>query len=132
MLLSISVSCPNITWLISGRELSGQQNTWLTNILILIVNPFKNGAAVIPLCRAFLSFKSTYFEGVDNPSLIPASNVALQILPADMVATKEGLIMRGLEFTTFVRRLYDKCQVMETNTSKTNAKPPVYPMKQTS
>jgi hypothetical protein len=86
-----------------------------------MVNPFANGSAVIPLCRAFLSFKSAYIEGVDNPSLIPASNVALQLVPVGMVARKEGVVMRGLEFQSFLRGLYDRCEVME-NTVATNPK----------
>ena len=84
-----------------------------------MVNPFTTGSAVIPLCRAFLSFKSTYFEGADNPSLIPASNVALQIVPVGMVAKKEGVIMRGLEFQSFLRGLYDRCDVMDTPSKST-------------
>jgi len=110
--------------LISGRGLSTLPNTWLTNILILMVNPFSNGSAIIPLCRAFLSFKSAFFEGVDNPALIPSSNVALQIVPVSMVARKESVLMRGLEFHSFLRCLYDRCEVME-NTVVTNAKPTV-------
>jgi hypothetical protein len=110
--------------LILGRGLSTLPNTWLTNILILMVNPFSYGSAIIPLCRAFLSFKSAFFEGVDNPALIPSSNVALQILPVSMVARKEGVLMRGLEFHSFLRCLYDRCEVME-NTVVTNAKPTV-------
>ena len=86
-----------------------------------MVNPFSNGSAIIPLCRAFLSFKSAFFEGVDNPALIPSSNVALQIVPVSVVAKKEGVVMRGLEFHSFLRCLYDRCEVME-NTNITNAK----------
>lgn len=89
-----------------------------------MINPFTNGSAVIPLCRAFLSFKTAYFKGVDNPALIPASNVALQIVPVGMVARKEGVLMRGLEFQAFLRGLYDRCEVME-NTAATNTKPAV-------
>lgn len=85
------------------------------------MNPFAGGAAVIPLCRAFLSFKSLYFEVVDNPALIPANNVALQILPVSMVAQKEGIVMRSAGFHTFLRRLYDRCEVME-NTPATTTK----------
>lgn len=89
-----------------------------------MVNPFSNGSAVIPLCRAFLSFKSAFYQGVDNPSLIPASNVALQIVPVGMVARQEGVVMRGLEFYSFLRRLYDRCDLMENtgNTGTTNPK----------
>jgi hypothetical protein len=90
--------------------------------MLLVVNPFSSGSAIIPLCRAFLTFKSAYFEGVDKPSLIPASNVALQIVPVGLVARKEGVVMRGLEFPAFLRRLYDRCEVME-NTATTNSKP---------
>ena len=117
--------------LTSGRGCSKLPNAWLKNILILIINPFSNGAAVIPLCRAFLSFKATFFQGVDNPSLIPASNVALQIVPVGMVARKEGVVMRGLEFHSFLRRLYDRCEVMESpgNTGTTNPKLAVQPTK---
>ena len=96
-------------------------NTWLKNILVLIVNPFAGGSAIIPLCRAFLSFRSVYFEGVDNPSLIPSNNVALQIMPVSMVAQKEGVVMRGPDFHSFLRRLYDRCEVME-NAQETTTK----------
>ena len=88
-------------------------NSWLKNIVLLVVNPFASGSAVIPLCRAFLSFKTAFFEGVDNPSLVPPSNVALQIVPVAMVVQKEGVVMRGLEFHSFLRGLYDRCEVME-------------------
>src|SRR5271170_7343881 len=114
----------DLSLLILGRELSTLPNSWLKNILLLMVNPFTSGSAVIPLCRAFLSFKSAYFEGVDNPALIPASNVALQIVPVGMVARKEGVLMRGLEFHSFLRGLYDRCEVME-NSAVTNTKPAV-------
>src|SRR5947207_29545 len=110
-----------MTLLTSGRGLATLKDNWLKNILILMVNPFANGSAVVPLCRAFLSFKSAYFEGADNPSLIPESNVALQIVPVGMVAKKEGVVMRGLEFQAFLRGLYDRCEVME-NTQATNTK----------
>ena len=87
--------------------------------MILIVNPFAGGSAIIPLCRAFLSFRSVYFEGVDNPALIPSNNVALQIMPVSMVAQREGVVMRGSDFHTFLRRLYDRCEVMENAPSTT-------------
>lgn len=61
---------------------------------------------------------------LDNPALIPSSNVALQIVPVDLVARKEGVVMRGLEFHSFLRVLYDRCEVME-NTVSTNPKPAV-------
>lgn len=61
----------------------------------------------------------------DNPSLIPASNVALQIVPVSMVAQKEGVVMRGPDFHTFLRSLYDRCEVME-NTAATATKTAVY------
>jgi hypothetical protein len=111
--------------LTSGRGLATLKDSWLKNILILMVNPFTNGSVVIPLCRAFLSFKSTYFEGADNPALIPASNVALQIVPVGMVAKKEGVVMRGLEFQSFLRGLYDRCEVMEKTPAKVT-KPAVF------
>jgi hypothetical protein len=99
-------------------------NSWLKNILVLIVNPFSIGSAVVPLCKAFLGFKNAYFAGVDNPATIPTSHVALQIVPVKMIAGKEGLLMRGLEFQSFMRRLYDLCEVMESTTT-TNPKPTV-------
>ena len=89
-----------------------------------MVNPFSSSSAVISLCKAFLSFKSAYAEVLDNPALIPSSNVALQIVPVDLVARKEGVVMRGLEFHSFLRVLYDRCEVME-NTVSTNPKPAV-------
>jgi hypothetical protein len=110
--------------LISGRGLSTLQNTWLKNILVLIVNPFMNVSAIIPLCRAFLNFKSTYFEGTDSPALIPECNVALQIVPVGMVAKKEGIVVRGLEFQAFLRGLYDRCEATE-NSNANSAKPAV-------
>ena len=124
MPLSTLVSLPSKVLLISGRGLSTLQNTWLKNILVLIVNPFTNVSAIIPLCRAFLNFKSTYFEGTDSPALIPASNVALQIVPVGMVAKKEGIVVRGLEFQAFLRGLYDRCEVTENNNAH-NPKPAV-------
>jgi len=121
MPLSVSV-WRTFNLLTSGRGLSTLPNTWLKNILLLVVNPFPSASAVIPLCRAFLTFKAAYFEGVDKPSLIPASNVALQIVPVGLVTRKEGVVMRGLEFPAFLRRLYDRCEVME-NTTVTNTYP---------
>jgi len=110
--------------LMIAHGLSKFPNTWLKNILVLMVNPFSNGSAVIPLCRAFLGFKTAYFAGVDNPATVPTSHVALQIVPVKMIASKEGILMRGLEFQSFMRRLYDLCEVMEA-TPTTNPKPTV-------
>jgi hypothetical protein len=98
--------------LISGRGMSSVSDKWLQNILILMVNPFGSRSVIVPFCRAFLGFKSAYSEGADNPALIPESNLALQIIPASMIARKEGIITRGLEFQTLVRTLYDRCGVM--------------------
>ena len=94
-------------------------NSWLKNIVLLVVNPFPSGSALIPLCRAFLSFKNAFFEGMDNPALVPPSNVALQLVPVSMVAQKEGVVIRGLEFHSFLRRLYDRCEVMENTVATT-------------
>jgi hypothetical protein len=77
-----------------------------------MLNPFGNKSVIVPFCRAFLSFKSAFSEGADNPALIPESNLALQIIPASMIAKKEGILTRGLEFQALVRALYDRCGVM--------------------
>jgi len=34
-------------------------------------------------------------------------------MPVSMVAQKEGVVMRGPDFHSFLRRLYDRCEVME-------------------
>ena len=77
-----------------------------------MVNPFPSQSVIIPFCRAFMSFKSAYSEGADNPALIPESNLALQIIPASLIANTEGVITRGTEFPTLIRALYDRCGVM--------------------
>ena len=93
--------------------------------MILMINPFASRSVLVPFCRSFLSFKSAYIEGADNPALIPESNLALQIIPASMIVQKEGIITRGLEFQALIRTLYDRCGVME-HLQTENPKPTVF------
>jgi MID domain of medPIWI len=110
-----------------ARGISSASDKWLENVLIIMVNPFCNQSIIIPFCRAFLNFKSTYHQVADNPALVPDSNLALQILPASLLATKEGIITQGLQFQLLVRTLYDRCTVSATSIKKSENKADIKP-----
>lgn len=74
-----------------------------------IVNPFRDEAAIIDICTAFLCLFRKYVLYVDKHAVRP-NEVALQIIPLDFIASSTSLVMPSQrEYLNLAFEVYSRC-----------------------
>jgi len=97
------------------------------NIVIYMINPFKEAAAIHDLCACFLALIHTYYAAVAHVQKKKSvnSSLVLQIVPIDSVVTFEAPVFLDPSSTAkLAREVYDRCPVIIDCSDKTDLRIP--------
>ncbi|KAI5778129.1 mediator complex subunit 13 C-terminal-domain-containing protein [Geopyxis carbonaria] len=79
------------------------------NVVIYVINPFSHPAALVDLSTAFVRMRKSYEASIATIAGAKPNNLVLQVVPANFVAHKLGLVMRVNVVHRLAVEVYTRC-----------------------
>jgi mediator of RNA polymerase II transcription subunit 13 len=94
------------------------------NIVVYILNPFSNGAALADICSAFLRLFQQYVEDSSRRQTRAFHEVVLQIVPLQFVASLDSVaVPPQLDYLRLSLEVYSRCAPKRRGPDRTGCSP---------